>query len=187
MNIPTLSLTIEFSNRVNVISSDVEIAKAQQFDPNLPPPHLTADLKTFKAIWDTGATCSVITQNVVQQLNLTPTGMTWSYNPGGKSLVNRYHILVALPNKVIFPVVNAIEGRIIGHHDVLIGMDIISTGDFAITSHNRKTVFSFRIPSVQCIDFTGKMRNLQHVKVGRNDPCPCGSGKKYKNCHGKTT
>jgi preprotein translocase subunit SecA len=22
------------------------------------------------------------------------------------------------------------------------------------------------------------------VKVGRNDPCPCGSGKKYKNCHG---
>ena len=23
------------------------------------------------------------------------------------------------------------------------------------------------------------------VKVGRNDPCPCGSGKKYKYCHGK--
>ena len=23
------------------------------------------------------------------------------------------------------------------------------------------------------------------VKVGRNDPCPCGSGKKYKACHGK--
>jgi preprotein translocase subunit SecA len=22
-------------------------------------------------------------------------------------------------------------------------------------------------------------------KVGRNDPCPCGSGKKYKRCHGK--
>jgi preprotein translocase subunit SecA len=24
-----------------------------------------------------------------------------------------------------------------------------------------------------------------HEKVGRNDPCPCGSGKKYKKCHGK--
>jgi len=24
------------------------------------------------------------------------------------------------------------------------------------------------------------------AKVGRNDPCPCGSGKKYKNCHGKS-
>ena len=23
------------------------------------------------------------------------------------------------------------------------------------------------------------------VKVGRNDPCPCGSGKKYKQCCGK--
>jgi preprotein translocase subunit SecA len=22
------------------------------------------------------------------------------------------------------------------------------------------------------------------IKVGRNDPCPCGSGKKYKQCHG---
>lgn len=22
-------------------------------------------------------------------------------------------------------------------------------------------------------------------KVGRNDPCPCGSGKKYKLCHGR--
>ena len=23
------------------------------------------------------------------------------------------------------------------------------------------------------------------LKVGRNDPCPCGSGKKYKRCHGR--
>jgi preprotein translocase subunit SecA len=23
-------------------------------------------------------------------------------------------------------------------------------------------------------------------KVGRNDPCPCGSKKKYKHCHGKS-
>jgi preprotein translocase subunit SecA len=23
------------------------------------------------------------------------------------------------------------------------------------------------------------------MKVGRNDPCPCGSGKKFKQCHGK--
>jgi preprotein translocase subunit SecA len=25
----------------------------------------------------------------------------------------------------------------------------------------------------------------QLPKVGRNDPCPCGSGRKYKHCHGK--
>ena len=30
----------------------------------------------------------------------------------------------------------------------------------------------------------GTIRN-EGPKIGRNDPCPCGSGKKYKNCHGK--
>jgi preprotein translocase subunit SecA len=31
-----------------------------------------------------------------------------------------------------------------------------------------------------------KSQTIEHEenKVGRNDPCPCGSGKKYKNCHG---
>ncbi|MGQ0658820.1 MAG: SEC-C metal-binding domain-containing protein [Chromatiales bacterium] len=24
-----------------------------------------------------------------------------------------------------------------------------------------------------------------HRNVGRNDPCPCGSGRKFKKCHGK--
>ena len=40
----------------------------------------------------------------------------------------------------------------------------------------------------------GKQTEEEHTpfvrtgeKVGRNDPCPCGSGKKYKNCHGKLT
>ena len=34
---------------------------------------------------------------------------------------------------------------------------------------------------------TGKVPTItrQQPKVGRNDPCPCGSGKKYKKCHGK--
>jgi preprotein translocase subunit SecA len=28
------------------------------------------------------------------------------------------------------------------------------------------------------------LNNPTPKKIGRNDPCPCGSGKKYKNCHG---
>jgi len=36
---------------------------------------------------------------------------------------------------------------------------------------------------------TQNQQNSQPVKaekkVGRNEPCPCGSGKKYKQCHGK--
>ncbi|MFY9138353.1 preprotein translocase subunit SecA [Zwartia sp.] len=33
-------------------------------------------------------------------------------------------------------------------------------------------------------DHPGTLRNAA-PKVGRNDPCPCGSGKKYKHCHGQ--
>jgi preprotein translocase subunit SecA len=40
------------------------------------------------------------------------------------------------------------------------------------------------------VDESGRELKIEKVesgkeKVGRNDPCPCGSGKKYKNCHGK--
>ncbi|MFQ5592135.1 MAG: SEC-C metal-binding domain-containing protein, partial [Phycisphaerae bacterium] len=33
----------------------------------------------------------------------------------------------------------------------------------------------------------GKVETIRRKtpKVGRNEPCPCGSGKKYKNCHGQ--
>lgn len=31
----------------------------------------------------------------------------------------------------------------------------------------------------------GKKKPTKVIKVGRNDPCPCGSGKKYKKCCGK--
>ena len=32
---------------------------------------------------------------------------------------------------------------------------------------------------------TGLLAEAPVAKVGRNEPCPCGSGKKYKNCHGR--
>jgi uncharacterized protein YecA (UPF0149 family) len=31
---------------------------------------------------------------------------------------------------------------------------------------------------------TGQRVVAEADRVGRNDPCPCGSGKKYKKCHG---
>ena len=31
---------------------------------------------------------------------------------------------------------------------------------------------------------SGKLKTIEGEKVGRNAPCPCGSGKKYKKCHG---
>ena len=35
-------------------------------------------------------------------------------------------------------------------------------------------------------DNTVKKQPVKSQKVGRNDPCPCGSGKKYKKCCGRT-
>jgi SEC-C motif len=32
--------------------------------------------------------------------------------------------------------------------------------------------------------YSGFLKNPKSAKVGRNDPCPCGSGKKHKKCHG---
>lgn len=34
-------------------------------------------------------------------------------------------------------------------------------------------------------DAPGAQPKVKRVKIGRNDPCPCGSGKKYKNCCGR--
>ncbi|MEK7542100.1 MAG: preprotein translocase subunit SecA [Patescibacteria group bacterium] len=36
----------------------------------------------------------------------------------------------------------------------------------------------------QKVDLSAGSRAESREKVGRNDPCPCGSGKKYKKCHG---
>ena len=41
------------------------------------------------------------------------------------------------------------------------------------------------VPGDSAPDAKPFVRPMQ--KVGRNDPCPCGSGRKYKNCHGKLT
>lgn len=39
--------------------------------------------------------------------------------------------------------------------------------------------------SIDSYATVGQYGERKVVKVGRNDPCPCGSGKKYKHCHGR--
>ena len=39
--------------------------------------------------------------------------------------------------------------------------------------------------NTQAIEAQSKLQDQNISKAGRNDPCPCGSGKKYKKCHGK--
>ncbi len=106
----------------------------------------------FSAIWDTGATNTVITENVAKQCGLVPTGLTQVHSVHGSKLANTYLVNVYLPNHVEVQGLRVTEGDLL-EFDLLIGMDIISTGDFAVTNFRGKTMFSFRVPSQAHIDF----------------------------------
>jgi predicted aspartyl protease len=141
-----------------------------------------------KALWDTGASMSVIRPEIAMQLNLLSVSMVSISTPTtANQASNVYLVNLYLPNRVVVPNVHVAEGIPSGC-DMLIGMDIIGLGDFAVSNYTRKTIFSFRMPSMAQIDFV-KHSYLLPIKnsdtIGRNDPCPCGNGKKYKQCCGK--
>jgi predicted aspartyl protease len=143
-------------------------------------------VRNYAAIWDTGATGTVIPEKVVFECGLKPIGMTKACGVDGEYNTEVYLINVTLPNGLCFSPVRATKGKLL-HDFILIGMDIITQGDFAVTNYQGKTCFTFRCPSQQVIDFTGaapKQPGSVPV-VARNSPCPCGSGKKYKRCCGK--
>ncbi|KWT83998.1 preprotein translocase subunit SecA [Candidatus Magnetominusculus xianensis] len=138
----------------------------------------------YRAIWDTGATNSVITRKVVDDLGLKPTGMAKVANTLTVEKVHTYEVTIFLPNKVYINGLTVTVGKM-ADFDILIGMDIISKGDFAVTHREGKTTLSFGTPSCKEIDFAKDVQTSNYSKAGRNDPCPCGSGKKYKKCHGE--
>jgi predicted aspartyl protease len=164
---------------LRVIATDVLVAPA--FDPAVTD-QTTVPHEHFTAIWDTGATNTVITQKVVDACGLKPIGMTQTRTANGLANCEVYLINIVTTNSVGWSNIRVTKGDITGT-DVLIGMDIITMGDFAITNKDGKTCFSFRTPSMQTIDFATTHAVHPHP-VGRNDPCPCGSGSKYKKCHG---
>jgi preprotein translocase subunit SecA len=62
-----------------------------------------------------------------------------------------------------------------------------SMGTIQSASHNSMDAFG-GAPAASPMARASRPENATvvrtHPKVGRNDPCPCGSGKKYKQCHG---
>ena len=131
---------IVYHGLVKALITDCEIALPSATNP--PPKQFSK----FKAIWDTGATNSVITENIVKNMSLPPTGMVNTHGVHGESQVNTYIVDIKLPNNVCITDVKVTEGKLLGNIDVLIGMDIIQAGDFAISNTNGKTIFSYCIP-----------------------------------------
>ena len=120
-------------------------------------------------------------------LGLIPTGKVISNHAQGQSTVNTYLVNLYLPNNLVIPNVRVTECADTNTFGVIIGMDVITTGDFSITNVGGKTVVTFRMPSIKMLDYVLEAHETQNkvfAKVQRNDPCPCGNGKKFKNCHG---
>lgn len=185
------SFTLKFDGLANMLITDCFIC--EQFNPEIDNrPH--PNFEQFNGLWDTGASGTTITKNVVDKLGLIPTGLAQVSHANGISIVNTYLINIRLPNGVGIHTLRVNEG-ILNGFDVLIGMDVIMRGDFSITNKDGKTVFSFQIPSTHYTDFVEEyeheVKMKHHTPIvkdklpGRNEACHCGSGVKYKNCHGK--
>ncbi len=133
---------------------------SEAFDPN------ASDARPskveFNALWDTGATHCVITQAVIDACGLAPIGRTEVTGVHGKAESDVYLVNISLPNNVEFVGISVTKGEL-GDADILIGMNIITQGDFAVTSFNGITKFSFKVPSEDHIDFVQDIRGKNLV------------------------
>jgi hypothetical protein len=184
---PDTAFTCRYPIIVPALVTDVELFPPVTFTP---PGRPLGGIK-YKALFDTGATHSSISPKVVADLSLASIGAT-NVGVGGGILTTTSHLVnIGFPNGVMFQLVRVAKVAVHQGIEALIGMDIISQGDLSVTNHGGKTTFSFCCPSRREIDFVAEINAANVVtqvhsdKVGRNQLCPCGSGKKYKKCHGQ--
>jgi hypothetical protein len=142
------ALTISGSGPLLELKSEVRVG-LPSVDPTKPSSKLTTP-KT--AIWDTGATGSAITQTVVDELGIQPIAMTVVHGVHGPETSPVYLVDFVLPMSVGVRGLRVTLARLYGA-DVLIGMDVITRGDFAITNQGGKTKMTFRVPSLADFDF----------------------------------
>jgi hypothetical protein len=186
---PFQAFTITFEIIVDRIITPVKLAKA--FNPQIESPDNFQHIE-FNALWDTGATKSVITSSTAKQLGIIPSGLTKVNHAGGSSESNTYLINILLPNGVGIAGVQVSEcPNSVGNFGVLIGMDIINRGDLSISNLNNRTCMSFRLPSYKTYDFVKEFNKILFQGTKPYAPCPCGKvdnlGKpiKFSQCHGK--
>lgn len=123
-----------------IVTPSVEISTKQQ----------VSGCEIESTVWDTGATNTIISPSVVQALCLIPFDKTQIEGVGG--VVNSYVYKIDLYiDKVLqFKNIEVLSGDI-GDYDLIIGMDIITLGDFVISNKEKKTWFSFRYPAEEHI------------------------------------
>lgn len=107
----------------------------------------------WKAVWDTGATKTCISPSVAKSLGVSPLGKA-TISTASEKIVecDTYCVDIILPNKVNAANFVVVESNLTDC-DLLIGMDIIQQGDFAISNYDGKTQFSFRTPAKAHVDY----------------------------------
>lgn len=182
------AFTLKSNKRLKIIK--LQIGVAETSSTGMEPKK--DSIITFWAVWDTAATQSCISENVVKKLELEPVSSINIHTGNGVSQKPTYIVDIFLPNNIrVTPVqVTEIKANTYIGFDLIIGMDIISQGDMSISNVNGETMFSFRVPALGAIDFVEQFKKenkkiSKTIAAGRNQFCPCGSGKKYKNCCGK--
>jgi hypothetical protein len=147
---------------LGMLKSDAQVTAA--FDPKASGS--SPSYKKFSAIWDTGATNSVITQKIIDVCQLKPIGMSRVNTANGPVDCPVFLVNLMLPSNVGIHHLRVTRGQISDDIDMLIGMDVITKGDFVITNFNGNTVFSFRIPSCECVDYVEQI-NRQRAVLGQ--------------------
>jgi hypothetical protein len=93
-------------------------------------------------------------------------GVTQVAHAGGIGESKTYLVNLFLPNKVALAGVLVSECEdIVGDFGVIIGMDVITSGDFAITNTDDKTWVSFRVPSMGRIDYVEEFNRSHGQKA----------------------
>jgi predicted aspartyl protease len=111
------------------------------------------------ALVDTGASNTCVSKRLADRLNLEVIGDGMMDTAGGLYETNQYYIDLLMRNNVSFTDIRAMEFTSNKMFDILIGMDILTLGDFAITNANHRTVISFRVPpGTEHIDFVAEAK-----------------------------
>ena len=147
----SIPFTIEYEGLQDLVATTCGISELMRREDLLKAlPH--PPIKKYQALWDTGASSSSISERVVNDLGLTPVSIADNYTAAGIVQVKMYYVNMLLPNGVLLPEM-FVSCCQLEDTDVLIGMDVICKGDFALTNSDGKTTFSFQVPSSQKIDF----------------------------------
>lgn len=147
----TTGFTIAYDSAVTKITSHcaVSVGRAAPSD---------APLLELDAIWDTGARMTTISYRVAQMLGLSGGKKTTVNSIGGAKDFESYSVNIIIPTGLCVTDVQVLCGDL-RSCDVLIGMDIIQMGDFAISNAGGKTTFTFRIlPDESAVDFAKPFR-----------------------------